>query len=167
MSGAKRFGDATHWDVWNPKTGTEGWSQPGWALPTDPTRYISKNDAYWNRILDDARQAYGDPTIHYSSDSIGDGRHLVFGDGTHLPADGTIVYHDATSGQNWAQNDDGTMSLMGADGQPGPPVAPARLPQDRRALRAGQRQRPTDRTAIGRSSQQRQRFSHRSDDRGR
>jgi hypothetical protein len=125
VSGSKRFGDVTHWDVWNPNTGTEGWSQPGWALPSDPTRYISKNDAYWNRVLDDARQAYGDPSIHYSSDSIGDGRRLVFGDGTHLPADGMIVYHDAASGQNWAQNDDGTMSLLGADGQPGPPITAA------------------------------------------
>jgi Domain of unknown function (DUF4226) len=125
MSGPKRFGDVTHWDVWNPKTGTEGWSQPGWALPADPTRYISRNDAYWNRILDDARQAYGDPTIRYSSDSTGEGRRLVFGDGTDLPADGTIVYHDAATGRNWSQNDDGTMSLLGADGRPGTPVTAA------------------------------------------
>jgi hypothetical protein len=124
MSGSKRFGDLTHWDVWNPKTGTEGWSQPGWALPSDPTRYISKNDAYWNHILDGAREAYGDPNIHYSTDSTGEGRRLVFGDGTNLPADGTIVYHDAATKQNWAQNDDGTMSLLGADGQYAP--APSR-----------------------------------------
>jgi hypothetical protein len=125
MSGSKRFGDLTHWDVWNPKTGTEGWSQPGWALPSDPTRYISKNDAYWNHILDGAREAYGDPNIHYSTDSTGEGRRLVFGDGTNLPADGTVVYHDAATKQNWAQNDDGTMSLLGADGQYARPVAPA------------------------------------------
>ena len=123
--GTRQFGDVTHWDVWDRGTGVEGWSQPGWAVPSDPSRYISKHDPYWARVLQDARQAYGDPNIHYSTDNIGDGRRLVFGDGTSLPPDATIVYHDAASKRDWAQNDDGTVSLVGADGHPGAPVAPA------------------------------------------
>jgi hypothetical protein len=121
----KHFGGVTQWGVWTAQTGTEGWSQPGWALPSDPTRYISKHDPYWARVLDQARQAYGDPNIHYSTDNVADGRQLVFGDGTSVPPDGTIVYHDAATKQNWAQNDDGTVSLVGQDGHPGPPFVPA------------------------------------------
>src|SRR6516165_5474363 len=118
----KHFGDVTHWGVWSPQTGTEGWSQPGWALPSDPTRYISKHDPYWARVLDQARQAYGDPNIHYSTDNVADGRRLLFGDGMSVPLDGTIVYHDAATKQSWAQNDDETVSLLGSDGHPGVPV---------------------------------------------
>jgi hypothetical protein len=121
----KHFGGVTQWGVWSPQTGTEGWSQPGWALPSDPTRYISKHDPYWARVLEKARQAYGDPNIHYSTDNVADGRRLVFGDGTSVPPDGTIVYHDAATKQNWTQNDDGTVSLVGPDGHPGPPFVPA------------------------------------------
>src|SRR6202008_2083026 len=123
--GTKHFGGVTHWDVWNPSTGNEGWSQPGWALPSDPTRYISKKDPYWTRVLEQARQAYGDPNIHYSTDNIGDGRHLVFGDGTRLPRDGTIVYHDVAAKRDWAQNNYSTISLVDPDGHPGPPAVPA------------------------------------------
>jgi hypothetical protein len=123
--GTKHFDDPTHWQVWKSNRGSEGWSQPGWALPADPGRYISKNDRYWNRVLDQARRSYGDPNIHYNTDSIGEERQLVFGDGTPLPIDGTLVYHDSASRQSWAQNDDGTMSLVAADGQPGPALPPA------------------------------------------
>jgi hypothetical protein len=42
-----------------------------------------------------------------------------------LPSDGAIGYHDAATKQNWAQNNDGTASLVGPDGHPGPPVMPA------------------------------------------
>ncbi|WAJ48021.1 DUF4226 domain-containing protein (plasmid) [Mycobacterium sp. Aquia_216] len=125
MSGAKQFGDNTSWGVWDHKAGSEGWSEPGWVMPSDHGRYISKHDPYWGRVLDHARQAYGDPSIHYSTDNVGDERHLVFGDGTRLPDNGTIVYHDSGSKQNWAQNDDGTVSLVGPDGKQGPPIPPA------------------------------------------
>ncbi|WP_406813447.1 DUF4226 domain-containing protein [Mycobacterium sp. M23085] len=123
--GTKHFGDNTSWGVWNRQGGGEGWSEPGWAMPSDHSRYISKHDRYWDRVLDHARQAYGGPSIHYSTDNVGDERHLVFGDGTRLPGDDTIVYHDAGSGQNWAQNDDGTVSLVDPDGKQGPALAPA------------------------------------------
>lgn len=125
MSGPKQFGDNTSWAVWDYKGGSEGWSQPGWALPSDHTRYISKHDPYWGRVLEHARQAYGDPNIHYSTDNVGDERHLVFSDDTRLPDNGTIVYHDSGSKQSWIQNDDGTVSLIGPDGKQGPPIPPS------------------------------------------
>lgn len=123
--GTKHFGDNTSWGVWDRKGGNEGWSEPGWAMPSDHSRYIGRDDPYWGRVLDHARQAYGDPNIHYSTDNAGNERHLVFGDGTRLPDNGTIVYHDSGTNQTWAQNDDGTVSLLDSDGQQGPPTAPA------------------------------------------
>ena len=129
MSGPLHFGDVTNWDVWDPhKGGIEGWSKPGWANPSDPKRYISEDDPYWNQVLEQARKVYGDSKIHYSPGGPAEGRHLVFDDGTKLPEDRTIVYHDAAdpdSKNDWAQNDDGTVSLVGPDGRLGPPVAPA------------------------------------------
>ena len=122
VSEPKQFGKPTHWEV-RPDSITEGWTQ-GRAVP-HANFYIGSADKYWGRVLDAARQAYGDPNIHYSTDNIGDGRHLVFGDGTRLPRDGTIVYHDAATKQNWAQNDDGTVSLVDPDAQPGSPIMPA------------------------------------------
>lgn len=125
MTGTKKFGDAVQWDAYEPYPGA------GWPMPGRPSDYISVDDPYWGHVLDRARDAYGDPNIHFDTDSptdyLGDPRprHLVFGDGTKLPADGTVVYHDAASGRNWAQNDDGTTSLVGSDGVPGPSVAPA------------------------------------------
>ncbi len=128
MTETKNFGDVS-WAEYAPRPGA------GWRMPSDPSRYISVDDPYWGRVLDSARKAYGDPNIHFDTgqpssryDSIGDvaqPRHLVFGDGTRLPADGTVVYHDAVTKHDWAQNKDGTASLMGPDGHPGPPVAPA------------------------------------------
>lgn len=126
MSGSKQFGDNTSWGVWDrSQGGSEGWSEPGWAMPSDHSHYISKHDPYWDRVLDHARQAYGDPNIHYNTDNVSNERHLVFGDGARLPDNGAIVYHDAGSKQNWAQNDDGTVSLVGPDGKQGPPIPPA------------------------------------------
>ena len=121
----KQFDDRTHWDTWEPGKGIQGWSQPGWALPSDPTHYISKDDPYWGQVLDKARHSYGDPRIHYDTDSDGQDRHLVFGDGTKLPGDGTVIYHNADTKQDWAQNEDGTTSLIGPDGKPGPALPPA------------------------------------------
>jgi hypothetical protein len=121
----KQFDDRTHWDSWDAAHGTEGWSQPGWALPADPTHYISKGDPYWGQVLDKARHTYGDPHIRYDTDSAGQARHLVFGDGTKLPDDGTVIYHNGDTKQDWAQNEDGTTSLIGTDGKPGPGVPPA------------------------------------------
>jgi hypothetical protein len=125
MSGPRHFDGQTEWDVWDPKRGTEGWTQPGWALPSDANRYIGKDDPYWNTVLDNARRTYGDPNIHYNTDDIGQPRRLVFGDQTPLPKDATVVYHDASTKRDWVQNDDGTVSLMGAGGTLNAPIAPS------------------------------------------
>ncbi|WP_375489658.1 DUF4226 domain-containing protein, partial [uncultured Mycobacterium sp.] len=121
MSGPKHFREQTHWGV-RPDSVAEGWEQ-GWA-PPDANFYIGSADPYWGRVLDEARQAYGDPNIHFDTDNVHQDRHLVFGDGTRLPADGTVIYHDAASKQDWVQNDDGTVSLLGADGRPGAAIKP-------------------------------------------
>ncbi|KAA1250702.1 hypothetical protein F0Q45_08385 [Mycobacterium simiae] len=124
-SEARKFGDATSWATWNKDNGVVGWSTPGWALPGDPTRYISKDDGVWKAVLFNAQTAYGDPNIHYNTDDTGSQRYLVFGDGTRLPADGTIVYHDAGSGKNWIQNQNGSVTVADKDFKPtGPTFAP-------------------------------------------
>jgi Domain of unknown function (DUF4226) len=119
----KQFDDRTHWDKWE-GNGSEGWSHPGWALPSDPSRYISDDDPYWGQVLDKARHTYGDPSIHYDNGEPGADRHLMFGDGTKLPADGKVVYHNSDTKQDWAQNNDGTTSLIGPDGKPGSALPP-------------------------------------------
>ena len=125
MTGARKFDELTHWDVWDRQHGVEGWSEPGWALPGDNTRYISRHDPYWTSVLNKARNAYGDPNIHFNSDdNVGQERYLVYGDGTRLPPDGTIVYHDAAGKKNWIQNSDGTVSLQNPDGTAGPAIKP-------------------------------------------
>lgn len=125
MTGARKFDELTHWDVWDRYHGVEGWSEPGWALPGDNTRYISRDDPYWTSVLNKARNAYGDPNIHFNSDdNVGQERYLVYGDGTRLPPDGTIVYHDAAGKKNWIQNGDGTVSLQNPDGTAGPAIKP-------------------------------------------
>jgi Domain of unknown function (DUF4226) len=122
VSGPKRFGEPTHWEV-RPDSIAEGWTQ-GWAVP-HADFYIGSADKYWGRVLDAARQAYGDPDIHYNTDNIDQDRYLVFGDGARLPADGTVVYHDSSTGKSFRQNTDGTVSPIGNDGRTGAPITPA------------------------------------------
>ena len=121
VSGPKRFGEPTHWEV-RPDSTTEGWTQ-GWAVP-HANFYIGSADKYWGRVLDEARQAYGDQNIRYSTDNVDQDRYLVFGDGARLPADGTVVYHDSSTGQDFRQNTDGTVCPIGNDGRSGAPITP-------------------------------------------
>jgi hypothetical protein len=121
VSGPKQFGEPTHWGV-RPDWITEGWTQ-GWAVP-HANFYIGSADKYWGKVLDEARQAYGDQNIHFDTNNVLQDRHLVFGDGTRLPADGTVVYHDSSTGQNFLQNTDGTVCPIGADGRAGAPITP-------------------------------------------
>jgi hypothetical protein len=114
----RNFGDATSWQQWKLGDGTVGSSTPGWALPSDHSRYISKDDPVWDAVLLKARTAYGDPNIHYNTNEPGGERYLTFGDGTRLPTDGTVVYHDSQSGKNWIQNTDGTVTPAGTDFKP-------------------------------------------------
>ncbi|RFZ63209.1 hypothetical protein DE4576_04850 [Mycobacterium marinum] len=120
-SEARKFGDATYWRTWDTSRG-QGWSTPGWALTDDPSRYISKDDGAWSVVLFNARNVYGDPNIHYNTDDTSSERYLVFGDGTRLPSDGTIVYHDAASGKNWIQNQDGSVAVANKDFEPTGPA---------------------------------------------
>ena len=127
MTKPRQFGDPTQWGVWDQTKGKEGWSwgttHGGWAMPSDPSRYISYNDSYWGDVLNRARTAYGDPNIQFNTDDYHSQRYLVFGDGTRLPTDGTVIYHDAANHRNWIQNDDGTVSLQDPNGgYPGPPI---------------------------------------------
>lgn len=120
-SDPRKFGDATSWRTWDASHGKEGWSAPGWALTGDPSRYISKDDPAWKVVLFNAQNNYGDPKIHYNTDDTGSERYLVFGDGTRLPSDGTIAYHDAASGKNWIQNNNGSVTPADKDFKPSGP----------------------------------------------
>lgn len=120
--GAKHFGDLTHWDK-SHADGNHGEAAGGWYRPGE-NYFISPQDPCWNRVLDQARSAYGDPGIRYDTDNPWQERHLVFGDGSRLPSDGAVVYHDAATRRSWVQNDDGTVSLVGPDGNPGAPLTP-------------------------------------------
>src|ERR1700730_90964 len=126
MTTTRKFDDRTHWDVWDKYHGVEGWSKPGWALPGDPTRYIGLHDPCWDRVLNRARAAYGDPNIHYNTNTnIGEERWLVFGDGTRLPADGSLAYHDSYTKKTYLLNDDGSVVPLDANGQGGQAFLPA------------------------------------------
>lgn len=120
MTAARHFGHPTSWGK-DPSGATfgGGWYSPG------ADYYIGPADPVWGTLLDQARKTYGDNQIHFDTGRTWEDRHLVFGDGTPLPADGTVVYHDRSGGQNWIQNDDGTAALVGPDGHPGAPVTPA------------------------------------------
>lgn len=121
MTGTKHFGDVQ----WDSGHDMMGWDpNRGWRAPWDRGTYVTIDDPYWGHVLDNARKAYGDPGIHFDTDDQAKARHLVFGDGSALPSDGSVVYHDAARHQNWAQNDDGTVSLIGPDGKPGPAFLP-------------------------------------------
>src|ERR1700742_680762 len=122
MAGPSRFGDLTHWDKTQQPAGSPdgGWYPPGqdWYIGT-------YDNGYWDRVLHSARDHYGDPNIHYNTDSPREDRYLTFGDGTRLPADQTVVYHDAASKRNWIQNDNGTVTPADANFKPaGPEVNP-------------------------------------------
>jgi hypothetical protein len=110
---AQGFGELTYWEAAHSAPGNGGavsWYPPGadW--------YIGEHDSYWGRVLDKARAVYGDPRIRYNTDDIYQPRHLVFGDGTPLPQDGTVVYHNTAAKQNFIQNQDGSVTRQNFDG---------------------------------------------------
>jgi hypothetical protein len=90
MTQARRFDEQTHWDhdPGGVRAGGAGWAPPGADF------FIDRADPYWGRVLDKARNAYGDPNVHFSTDSVGQERRLVFGDGTAVPRDGSLAYRD-------------------------------------------------------------------------
>ena len=94
-----KFSDLTHWEPLQKVGFGMGWS-PGWR-PEGQSWNIGTHDTYWDTVLGRAREAYGDPNIRFdNTDDTSSERHLVFGDGTRLPADGTLAYRDSASNQN-------------------------------------------------------------------
>jgi hypothetical protein len=104
---------------WNPGQGAGMFGSTGWAPPDRPAgQWIEDADPYWGEVLHSARDTYGDPGIHFNTDDTAAPRQLVFGDGTALPADGAVVYHDSISGRNWLQHTDGRVAEL-VDGKTG------------------------------------------------
>ncbi|MDT5046341.1 MAG: hypothetical protein QOG75_2194 [Mycobacterium sp.] len=121
MTSPRKFDEHTHWDH-DPgglRFAGEGWAPPGADF------FINRADPYWGHVLDKARHAYGDPNMHFSTDSVEQQRLLVFGDGTAVPADGSLAYRDAANNKTYLLNNDGTVSLLGPYGPVGQPVSPA------------------------------------------
>ncbi len=107
MAAAEHFDDITTWGPYQGGAGLFG--ATGWTVPGDGN-YIEDADKYWGWILGKARDQYGDPGIRFNTDDTYQQRYLVFGDGTRVPVDRTLVYHDAAAKKNWIQNDDGTVT---------------------------------------------------------
>jgi Domain of unknown function (DUF4226) len=115
VAGARHFDDIT---AWGPYQGGAGlWGATGWTVPGDG-HYIADADKYWGWILQKARDQYGDPGVRFNTNDTYQPRYLVFGDGTRVPADRTLVYHDTASRKNWIQNDDGTVIPADSDFKP-------------------------------------------------
>jgi hypothetical protein len=121
MTQARRFDEQTHWDrdPGGVRAGGAGWAPPGADF------FIDRADPYWGRVLDKARHAYGDPNMHFNTDSVGQERQLVFGDGSPVPRDGSLAYRDAANDKTYLLNDDGTVSPLDPNGAVGQPVSPA------------------------------------------
>ncbi len=107
MAAAEHFDDITTWGPYQGGAGMFGTT--GWTVPGDGN-YIADADKYWGWILGKARVQYGDPGIRFNTNDTYQQRYLVFGDGTRVPVDRTLVYHDAGNKKNWIQNDDGTVT---------------------------------------------------------
>jgi hypothetical protein len=121
MTGNKFDGQTT----WEPTDALRFTWNGGWEVPGQDF-VIDKNDPYWTTNLANAQAAYGDPNIRYNTDDNNAERYLVFGDGTRVPADGTLVYHDSVNNQNWINNGDGTFTKADQNFQPvGQPFPPA------------------------------------------
>ena len=122
-----RSGELTYWMAAHSAPGNGG--RVSW-YPVDPEEgvrdwWIGERDDYWARTAETARTAYGDPNIRYNTDDVDQDRYLVFGDGTPLPKDGTVLYHNTAVKQNFVRNTDGSISRQDFNGKPiGAPMAP-------------------------------------------
>jgi hypothetical protein len=121
MTETRKFDEQTHWgpDPGGLRAGGAGWAAPG------SSSFIDRADPYWGHVLDKARTAYGDPNMSFNTNDVGEERRLVFGDGSAVPADGSLAYRDAGRHQTYLLNNDGTVSPLPANGAPGQPIAPA------------------------------------------
>lgn len=121
MTGSKFDGQTT----WEPTDGFRFTPNGGWEVPGQDF-VIDRKDLYWTTNLANAQESYGDPNIRYNTDDNDAERYLVFGDGTRVPADGTLAYRDSASNQNWINNGDGTFTKADQNFKPaGQPFAPA------------------------------------------
>ncbi|KAA0093560.1 DUF4226 domain-containing protein [Mycolicibacterium sp. P1-18] len=123
----RTFDDLTFWHHLQPVTVGGGWD-PGWR-PSEGafSPNIARADAYWGEVLQRARRAYGDPNMGFNTDDPGQDRYLVFGDGTRVPADGSLAYHDSASGTTYLLNTDGSVSPVAPNGHAGDPIQPVGL----------------------------------------
>ena len=121
----RKFDELTHWHQLQPVGFGQGWD-PGWRADGGAfADNIGRSDPYWGMVLDKAKAAYGDPAMRYNTGDPNQDRHLVFGDGTPVPSDGSLAYRDAAHHTTYLLNDDGSVSALGANGQAGQPVYPA------------------------------------------
>ena len=121
----RKFDELTHWHQLQPVGFGQGWD-PGWRADGGAfADNIGRSDPYWGMVLDKAKAAYGDPNMRYNTGDPNQDRHLVFGDGTPVPSDGSLAYRDAAHHTTYLLNDDGSVSALGANGQAGQPVFPA------------------------------------------
>lgn len=123
----RTFGDLTFWHRLQPLTIGGGWD-PGWRPAGGAfSPNIARADSYWGEVLGRARSAYGDPGMRFNTDDPTQDRYLLFGDGTRVPADGSLAYHDSASGTTYLLNTDGSVSPLGPTGHAGDPIQPAGL----------------------------------------
>ena len=122
MTDTRKFDELVDWHA-KPVVGVGmGWD-PGWRASGGAfAPNISPSDPYWNTVLDKAQAAYGDPGMRFNTSDPGADRHLVFSDGTRVPADGSLAYRD--NGNTYLMNDDGSVSQLGDDGAAGQPFFP-------------------------------------------
>jgi hypothetical protein len=125
MTKVRTFDELTYWHRLQPVGFGQGWD-PGWR-PADGAfaDNIGRSDPYWGAVLDKAKAAYGDPNMRFNTGDPNQDRHLVFGDGTRVPSDGRLAYHDAANHTTFLLNDDGSVSPLDANGQAGQPIFPA------------------------------------------
>ena len=108
----RKFQTETQWGTWdqNQNNGSVGPSVAGWALPSDPSQYIGKNDP-WTTTLANRRTPTGIRGIRLQHRRHLQPRYLQFSDGTPLPKDGTVLqYHNTEAKQNFIRNTDGSLT---------------------------------------------------------
>jgi hypothetical protein len=98
MTETRKFDEQTHWgpDPGGLRAGGAGWAPPG------ANSFIDRADPYWGHVLDKARTAYGDPNMSFNTNDVGQERRLIFGDGSAVPADGSLAYRDARRHQTYS-----------------------------------------------------------------